>query len=567
MLYLPSKFSPGGNLKTRAHLFLILLLASPLSFAQINSDQCDPAFEKCEVGEETYRQIYPFKPLPTEEITSRVSRLLEGSNYLNDIREITKRGLTKANTKVQPWGGSYWPLIQGQAANTYQDKNFSVYHGVLSGLEVTSWKYNYKKFLKRSEKIYPKIYDLDERDLAKLAPSEKYDLLLGDTSFDLTNRIWNFTATWGEKKKWGFLSSIDVPAGYRIPEGNSLMALWEGICHGWAVAAGHYDRPEKTVWVRLPNGKKMPFYPNDLKALISLLWANSTIQDNVIVEGLRCNQKMPQKDEFGRYIDTELDKDDKTLLPRCADVHPAVYHTTLVNLLGVEGRSFIVDKKAKAAISNQPVSGYEYIYFNPASGEEGTLERSLVRVVNYKKDPFKDARNRQTKFIVGVEMKLYYIDWEDPVMKETNSEEDDIVDDFTFRYDLELDSNYKIIGGQWWVRKNGRARFLFGNQTNQPDFFWVVPRDYKNYFKPLSGLPEWNFATSTIPPKEYKDAALNAHSFVYQMTKEYGWKEKCPVFPIKRRYGPVKRVDCEFKYPKPQPLINVVNTLLEESRK
>ncbi len=80
-----------------------------------------------------------------------------------------------------------------------------------------------------------------------MAPSEKYDILLGDTSFDLTNRIWAYQEKWGSQKKWGFLSSIDLPAGYRIPEGNSLMAFWEGICHGWAVAAGHSPRPEKTV--------------------------------------------------------------------------------------------------------------------------------------------------------------------------------------------------------------------------------------------------------------------------------------------------------------------------------
>jgi hypothetical protein len=536
--------------------------------AQVDHSPCNPEITNCETIalSDQFKNIYPFRPMATEDIKSRVTRLTENEKFLWDIREITKRGLTQANTKVQPWGGSFWPLIQGQVANPYQEKDFSVLHGAFNGLEVTSWKYNFNKFKKRQSTIHSTIYDLSEKELALLAPSEKYDLLLGDTNFDLTNKIWNYASTWAAKKKWGFLSSIDLPAGYRIPEASSFLALWEGICHGWAVAAGHYDRPEKTVWVTLPNNKKMPFYPTDLKALISLMWANSTVQDSVIVEGLRCNRKMPKKDKFGRYIDVELDKDDKSPLPRCADVHPAVYHASIVNILGIEGRSFVVDKSAKASIANQPVSGYEYTYFNPKTGKDGALEDSTLSVDEYNDDPFKKARNADTRFIVGVSMTLKYIDWEDPIMHETNSPSDDKISNFKFNYDLELDEEYKIIGGQWRVKKNGDARLL-KNQTHQPDFFWVVPRDYKKYFQPMSGLPDWDFTKTNLPPKEYGIAAKNAHSFIYQMTKEYGWNEKCPVFPIKRGHGEIKKVDCEFKYPRPQPLINVVNKLLEESRK
>ena len=546
--------------------FTLAILSQPV-FAQVDvplNEMCEPIAQRI-ITPESYKEIYPFKPLPSNIIDCRIKRLTESSTYTSDLREITRRGLTRANTKVQPWGGSFWPLNQGQIANPYQDKDYRILHGAFNGLEITSWKYNYNKFEKRREKYLPKVYELDEKELAELAPSEKYDLLLGDTSFDLTNRVWNYASTWGAKKKWGFLSSIDLPAGYRIPDASSVLALWEGICHGWAIAAGHYDRPEKTVWVTLPNNKKMPFYPTDLKALISLMWANSLIQDNVISEGLRCNHKMPDKDENGRYIDTEFDKDDNTLLPRCADVHPAIYHASIVNILGIEGRSFVVDRHAKASVSNQPVSGYEYTYFNPETGKEGSLEATAIPVEVYAKDPFKDARNTKTRYIVGVAMNLNYIDWEDPMMKETNYPSDDKLNNFEFNYDLELDAEFKIVGGQWRVDKDGSSRVI-KNSTNQPDFFWVVPRDYKNYFKPVAGLPTWDFTKSTLPPQEFKAAAHNAHSFIYQQTKEFGWNQECPVFPIKGR-GPMKKVACEFKYPKPQPLINVVNKLLEESRR
>jgi hypothetical protein len=112
--------------------------------AQVDHSPCNPEITNCETIalSDQFKNIYPFRPMATEDIKSRVTRLTENEKFLWDIREITKRGLTQANTKVQPWGGSFWPLIQGQVANPYQEKDFSVLHGAFNGLEVTSWKYN-----------------------------------------------------------------------------------------------------------------------------------------------------------------------------------------------------------------------------------------------------------------------------------------------------------------------------------------------------------------------------------------------------------------------------------------
>ncbi len=527
---------------------------------------CDPETQDCSsIGyiKEPNKTIFPYKPFSTTDFKARLSALNEGENYIANIYEMERKGLNKADTRIQPWGGPFWPLFQGQAGNTYQDKDYNTF--IFSIARNLDWKKNVRDYKKRSQKIHPQIYDLSEEDLAKLAPSEKYDVLLGDHSFDLTNKIWAFAEKWGNEKKWGFLSSIEIPEGYRVANSNKLMALWEGICHGWAVAAGHSPRAEKTVTVTLPNGKKMPFYPNDIKALVSLMWANSTIQSNVIFEGNRCNKKSPDKDKFGRYIDTVKDRDDSELLPRCADVHPGIFHVSLVNILGIEGRSFVVDTVAEAAISNQPVSGYELVYFNPQTGITGTLKDSVLSSESYKKDPFKVSRNPEATHIVGVEVKLKYVDWEYPKKKEVNSASDDVIDDFSFIYDLEINANGNVVGGQW--RNNRESiRYLFNGKTNQPDFFWVVPRDWKNYFKPVEGLPVWDFSETTLPPREFSLAAKSAHSFIYEESKKY-FKEspKCPVFPIAGG-APIK-VDCEFRYPRPQPLINIVETLLNESRK
>lgn len=552
-------------MKKYLYLSMTLVVLSTSVFAQSTEDDCDPETQDCSTPgsiKEPVKTIYPYKPYSTEQIKTRLSALYEGEGYIANIYEMEKRGLNQANTKVQPWGGSYWPLNQGMIANNYQNKDYTTF--IFSIRKHLDWKKNVRDSKRRTSKVHSRVYDLDEKDLAKLAPSEKYDLLLGDTSFDLTNRIWDYAETWGNEKKWGFLSAIEIPDGYRIPNANKLMALWEGICHGWAVAAGHSPRPEKTVTVTLPNGKKMPFYPNDIKALVSLMWANSTIQSNVIFEGNRCNKKNPDKDKYGRYIDTEIDRDDTELVPRCADVHPAIFHVSMVNLLGVEGRSFVVDKTAEAAIANQPVSGYELYYYNPKSGNEGTLKSAAISVEEYgNKDPFKVSRNPETTHIVGVNVKLKYVDWEYPRKKETNSPEDDKISDFDFNYDLEINAEGNVVGGQWRVTKKSGRNFI--GKTHQPDFFWVVPRDWKNYFQPLPGLPKWDFNSSTLPPAEYAPAARAAHSFIYEESKRFfSQSPKCPVFPVNG--GDPIKVDCEFKYPRPQPLIQVVEKLLEASR-
>lgn len=530
-------------------------------------DACDPDEQDCSEEDrvqEPNRNIYPYKPFTSQYIDSRLTAIYESPNYISNLFEMDRRSLNLKNAAVQPWGGPYWPLFQGMVANTYQDKDYSTF--IRTAIQNLSWERNVRDFKKRAQEVYPRIYDLSEKELAKLAPSEKYDLLLGDTSFDLTKRIWDYAETWGNEKRFGFLSAIDLPAGYRVAKTNKGIKSWEGICHGWAAASGHSPRPEKTVVVTLPNGKKLPFYPNDLKALQSIMWANSTIQSNVIFEGGRCNKKKPVKDKYGRYIDVEKDRDDSEITPRCADVHPGIFHMSMVNVMGVDGRSFIIDKNSTADVANQPVSGYEITYFNPKTGKTGLLQQSMLRRDQYQiDDPFASSRNQESVYIVGVNVALKYTDWEKPVKKVTNNEKDDKIVVIEFNYDLELDYRGNIVGGQWRVKKDGSPS---KESTHQPDFFWVVPRDWKNYFQKIPNLPEWNFAGGALPPKEFGPAARGAHSFMFEESERYfGYSPMCPSFPIDDPNGAPIMVKCEFRFPKPQPLINVVEKLVEESRK
>jgi hypothetical protein len=344
------------------------------------------------------------------------------------------------------------------------------------------------------------------------------------------------------------------------------MGLWEGICHGWALAAGAYPRPEKVVTFTLPNGKKLPFYPDDIKALVSLLFANSLVQDNVLVEGYRCNQKNPNQDEFGRFIDEMPKKEGEKLLPRCADVHPGIWHASVANIIGAQGRSLVVEIDANAIVNNHPMSGYKTKYFNPKSGRFGTLQESVIALKDYQ-DPYKDNRNPNATHLVGVEMEIYFLGKVMPKQRESDGPEDDKISKQSFMYDLELDRDGNIVGGQW---RATRTADRYDRDSNErppviahPDFFWVIPKNFMMYFQPIQGLEAWNGKGQV--PQSWKRAALGAHSFIYNVTREFGFDEKCTVLPKRGRGS--REVPCEFKYPRPQPMINFVNQLLEMSKK
>ena len=84
--------------------FTLAVLAIQPVFAQTFEDECDPSVEECipeavEVSDDTPRRdIYPFKPLLTSDIQGRVERLTENKDFIWDIREINRRGLTSKNT-------------------------------------------------------------------------------------------------------------------------------------------------------------------------------------------------------------------------------------------------------------------------------------------------------------------------------------------------------------------------------------------------------------------------------------------------------------------------------------
>jgi len=203
---------------------------------------------------------------------------------------------------------------------------------------------------------------------------------------------------------------------------------------------------------------------------------------------------------------------------------------------------------------------YSMKYFNPNNGKLYTnIDKNIVEANN--KDQFQDFRNPNTKYVVGVVTWMTYIDWKRPSRYLRDSESNDKTDTQKMYYDLELDKDYNIIGGQWRAKKVGRDTKGDNLNHKQPDFFWAITKDWKPFFGKVDNVAKWE-DTSKAPPASWKKLAKEAHEFIYHKKYEYGTGQKCTVYHKTQR-GKKREVSCEYEEPQPQPFINVVNILIE----
>jgi hypothetical protein len=236
--------------------------------------------------------------------------------------------------------------------------------------------------------------------------------------------------------------------GKQYYDATKEVETWMGICHGWAPAAFVVPEPKKSFDVDLPGlNKKLKFYPDDVKALVSQLWAETQVPVSFV--GGRCNDKKPKIDESGRITSRD-----------CFDTNPASWHLVLLNLMGKSKKSFVFDATYDYEVWNQPISSYELKYFNPNTKVESRdLNAAMIEYSDFKNDPYKKYRSSKTKLIVGIQLDLKYVVESMPYQFEgVNSNLPNVVE-VTYFYDLEIDKNYNIIGGEWY-------------QAAHPDMLW-----------------------------------------------------------------------------------------------
>ncbi|HEY8279155.1 MAG TPA: hypothetical protein VIH99_06005, partial [Bdellovibrionota bacterium] len=230
---------------------------------------------------------------------------------------------------------------------------------------------------------------------------------------------------------------------------NKTVEGWMGICHGWSPASFMLRRPTASIDVMAADGKTMVhFYPSDLKALGSYLWAKN--QGKVKVIGGRCAKASPAVDGAGRIQDQD-----------CFDTNPGTWHQAVVNQIGVKKKSFVMDVTYDAQVWNQPLQAYSYVYFNPETMTPvNTLKEAMVEIKDFKSDYFPSYRAKNAKYVVGISMALDYMVENMPKPDPIDNPSFDRISRVNYQYDLELDENMNILGGEWY-------------QNAHPDFLWT----------------------------------------------------------------------------------------------
>lgn len=259
-------------------------------------------------------------------------------------------------------------------------------------------------------------------------------MLVGDSKFTLTNTL--------------------IQASSAVADAEGKVPTWFGICHGWAPASFMMPRPELGVTATTAEGKEIFFTPTDLKALASLLWANGEAPTRFV--GSRCNDTTPDRDPNFRETN-----------PDCFDTNPATWHLAVVNQIGVSHRSFVLDASAGAEVWNQPVYGYQYGYINPITNKSyRTLADAKVKLKDWSNDPYSKTRSPKAVNVVRIVMSLDYLAENSPTVSIEDGTDQDAHYNQNYSYDLELDQNDTIVGGEW-------------HNTLHPDFLWAPEKNSK----------------------------------------------------------------------------------------
>ncbi|MFT6632795.1 MAG: hypothetical protein ACJAS4_002760 [Bacteriovoracaceae bacterium] len=355
----------------------------------------------------------------------RAENLITGDTVIKNVFSMEDFGLREGSAEIKPWSDWYWPIAVGQLSYRYADNNMKNAFSN-SGLEGEKMWSFMQEWHAKSENS-PLLTDIN-----LLSPAEKYDILVGDSNFTLTNFMLKRPGDFSQKGK---------------------VATWMGICHGWSPASYMLPRPVKEVIITAADGvTDITFRPTDLKALGSQLWAAGAQSTKMV--GGRCNIKNPKTDRNGRILDQN-----------CFDNNPGTWHTTIVNQLGKNKLSFVMDATYDIEVWNHPVTSYSYSYFNPESMEEyNTLKEAIVSIRDFRTDKFKKYRSKEASAVVGIKMEVEYLV---ETMPNTFSYDESTLDAHNrayYVYDLELDTNYNIVGGEWYTNKH-------------PDFLWTPYED------------------------------------------------------------------------------------------
>lgn len=323
------------------------------------------------------------------------------------------------------WSETYWPSNKGGIA--YR------------------WSHPDPQPFKYKLHTAAELRSMSEAEVGQLSPAELYDIAMSDYNYTLTKKVLSM---FSPRDLW-----------------------WEGICHGWALAASNYPEPMPITYVN-KEGIKVPFGASDIKGLLAMHDAYN-YKGMYAQVGKRCSAsgKVPGEGD-DRDANPNMPLPELANAPDCVDVNAGAFHVVVSNMIGIHSKSFVADVDRFNDVWNQPVTGYSSVVV----GEEAvTSEHRAVGVERRIKVA--------TKFSYGEELKFYTPEAAAagslnfvsklPVTGTPHQE----FRHKNYEYILELDFNGNVVGGEWLTE-------------TRPDFMWAITRDkrFNNSPYPLAGL-------------------------------------------------------------------------------
>lgn len=323
------------------------------------------------------------------------------------------------------WSESYWPSNLGGIAYRWNHPD--------------PQPFKYKLHTKEE------VAKMSEAELDQLSPSELYDIAMGDYRYSLTKKVLKLfkpTDLW-----------------------------WEGICHGWSLAASHYPEPAKVLFTN-KDGIKVPFGSSDVKGLLSMHDAFNSkgfyvrVGDRCKVNGKVKGEELPEDGNvvFPSKRDAERDE--------CADVNAGAFHIVLASMIGLNSQGFVADVDRFNDVWNQPVTSYE----SQVVGEVALSPRDIKSGVD---------RKLHVKTVMTYGEELMFYSAEEAAAGSLNFVSKEPVTGTpaqafrskNYEYILELNRNGEIIGGEWV-------------SETRPDMLWMKAKDarFNSSKLPLEGL-------------------------------------------------------------------------------
>jgi hypothetical protein len=370
--------------------------------------------------------------------------LSPGVRIETNLRSIDASSKRKVPNRYAPWSDVGWKANHGLVAERYNDPNYE---------QLGGWN-EMSQYLSDNSAARILRYDPWSRDqwIRSLSPAEKYDLVLGIASDGLASHIAGFlNETLG--------SDPEFPS-------------WWGLCEGSAPASVFYPEPTKAVVLHSEAyNLDVPFYAPDIKGLATQLWSRFNTNLDMPEAGTQCKK---ENEENGM----------------CFDDNPATFHAAVHHFLdtNVSAGYLIADWDPTPVVWNFPFVAYSESYYRVDKGSDkkvDTLAAAAVPVSDWSADPRRSKRSPGTAYLVGVKMDVSYgVNQTQRAPNEGSLKRK--INTRTLIYELELDPNYNLLGGEWVA-------------GTHPDLLWSVPKGTVPDSPAESQLPSQGGENGVIP--------------------------------------------------------------------